>query len=145
MYGFKHSDTCIINKIIQKYVTKFFLPSILVQELLHLKKYPMAMQLFHNIITCTRILQIQSNKLHLLPSRIVYGFQDLTHTKAPCTLSQFGEPLILYVHGYVSAIHVLIKVSLTHTIHHSINQRRFTFKLCSYTYLINIYIQLVLS
>lgn len=40
MYGFKHSDTCIINKIIQKYVTKFFLPSILVQELLHLKKIP---------------------------------------------------------------------------------------------------------
>lgn len=24
MYGFKHSDTSIINKIIQKYVTKFF-------------------------------------------------------------------------------------------------------------------------
>lgn len=80
MYGFKHSDTCIINKIIQKYVTKFFLPSILVQELLQLKKYPMAMQLFHNIITCTRILQIQSNKLHPLPSRIVYGFQDSVNT-----------------------------------------------------------------
>lgn len=80
MYGFKHSDTCIINKIIQKYVTKFFLPSILVQELLHLKKYPMAMQLFHNIITCTHILQIQSNKLHPLPSRIVYGFQDSVNT-----------------------------------------------------------------
>lgn len=61
----------------------------------------------------------------------------LTHTKAPCTLSQFGEPHILYVHSYVLAIHVLIKVSLTNTIHHSINQRRFTFKLCSYTYLIN--------
>lgn len=82
MYGFKHSDTCIINKIIQKYVTKFFLPSILVQELLHLKKYPMAMQLFHNIhvITRTRILQIQSNKLHPLPSIIVYGFQDSVNT-----------------------------------------------------------------
>lgn len=80
MYGFKHSDTCIINKIIQKYVTKFFLPSILVQELLHLKKYPIAMQLFHNIITCTHILLIQSNKLHPLPSRIVYGFQDSVNT-----------------------------------------------------------------
>lgn len=80
MYGFKHAEICIINKIIQKYVTKFFLPSILVQELLHLKKYPIAMQLFHNIITCTRILLIQSNKLHPLPSRIVYGFQDSVNT-----------------------------------------------------------------
>lgn len=119
MYGFKHSDTCIINKIIQKYVTKFFLPSILVQELLHLKKYPMAMQLFHNIITCTHILQIQSNKLHPLPSRIVYGFQDSVNTYKS-SMHSFTVWITSYtVCAWLCFSYTCTNQSFTHTYHPS--------------------------